>query len=278
MHPKFLSKCWNIAFQCRQVARRRNHTMASTSSLPPSRPNPFPFPLHRNPTPYQIFHLPSSATANDIKDRYFQLVRLYHPDKVGTSTSSDIAHTRFQAITAAYDILTGKAPSNTSEASGSGSVNVPFQTTASWRAMRKRRQELYDSGPINDGKSDNLIIIGVVATVAIALFQIATLRHEALKDLLSRTREPSTHAEQHRRQAAAMDERLSLNKKQNPDEVWPIWTACCLLLICISKKCFFLKCRIMHPCLEPKMSPSPYWLIFYTSFHCGIYRYVSNCL
>ena len=29
--------------------------------------------------------------------------------------------------------------------------------------MRKRRQELYDSGPVNDGKNDNLIIIGVVA-------------------------------------------------------------------------------------------------------------------
>ena len=91
----------------------------------------------------------------------FQLVRLYHPDKVGTSTSSDIAHTRFQAITAAYDVLTGKSPDNTS--GSSGSANVPYQTTASWRAMRKRRQELYDSGPVNDGKYDNLIIIGVVA-------------------------------------------------------------------------------------------------------------------
>lgn len=31
-------------------------------------------------------------------------------------------------------------------------------------AMRKRRQqELYDSGPANNGKNDNLIIIGVVA-------------------------------------------------------------------------------------------------------------------
>ena len=185
MHPKFRSNCWNITFQyqCRRVARRQNHTMSSTSSSPPSHPNPFPFPLHRNPTPYQIFHLPSTATASDIKDRCklvfswlhahkrtspnapspkdFQLVRLYHPDKVGTSTSSDIAHTRFQAITAAYDALTGKAPGNTSGASASG--NVPYQTTASWRAMRKHRRELYECGPINDAKNDNLIIIGVVA-------------------------------------------------------------------------------------------------------------------
>ena len=93
----------------------------------------------------------------------FQLVRLYHPDKVGTSTSSDIAHTRFQAITAAYDVLRGKASGNTTTSGASGSANIPYQTTASWRAMRKRRQELYNSGPVNDGKNDNLIIIGVVA-------------------------------------------------------------------------------------------------------------------
>ena len=29
--------------------------------------------------------------------------------------------------------------------------------------MRKRRQELYDSGPIDDGMNDRLIIVGVVA-------------------------------------------------------------------------------------------------------------------
>jgi len=195
----------------------QNHIMTSASESSPSssHPNPFPFPRHRNPTPYQIFHLPSNATASDIKARYFQLVRLYHPDKVGTSTSSDIAHTRFQAITAAYDVLRGKAPGNIFGSSGSASV--PYQTTASWRAMRKRRQELYDSGPVNDGKTDNLIIVGVVATVVIALFQIATLRREALEDLISRTRRHSTPAEQHRQQAT-MNERLSLNKKQGPDE------------------------------------------------------------
>ena len=105
-------------------------------------------------------HIRISSKLSPLK-KDFQLVRLYHPDKIGTSTSSDIAHTRFQAITAAYDVLRGKAPDNVSGISGS--ANVPYQTTASWRAMRKRRQELYDSGPVNDGTNDNLIIIGVVA-------------------------------------------------------------------------------------------------------------------
>lgn len=60
----------NIAFsifQCRQAARRQNHTMTGTSSSQPSHPNPFP--LHRNPMPYQVFHLPAIPTAGDIKDR-----------------------------------------------------------------------------------------------------------------------------------------------------------------------------------------------------------------
>jgi len=217
MHPKGInlrSSCWNITSQC----RRWNHTMTTDSSSSSSHPNPFPFPLHRNPTPYQIFHLPSNATESDIKARYFQLVRLYHPDKVGTLTSSDIAHTRFQAITAAYDVLKGRTPGNTSGASGS--ADVPYQTTASWRAMRKRRQELYDSGPVDDGRNDRLIIVGVVATIVIALFQIATFRREALGDIISRTRRFSTEAEQ-RRQQASMDERLSLNRKKSPDDTRP---------------------------------------------------------
>ena len=103
---------------------------------------------------------PCTVHKHPEKKKDFQLVRLYHPDKVGTS--SDIAHTRFQAITAAYDILKGKKTSG--NASGAaGSTDVPYRTTASWRAMRKRRQELYDSGPVDDGRNDRLIIVGVVA-------------------------------------------------------------------------------------------------------------------
>lgn len=31
--------------------------------------NPYPYPLHSNPTPHQIFHLPKSATKEDVKAR-----------------------------------------------------------------------------------------------------------------------------------------------------------------------------------------------------------------
>lgn len=94
----------------------------------------------------------------------FDLVRLYHPDKAGLSIPSDVAHARFQAITAAYDILRGKKPA-ADDPLGYGSSTTPavrYQTTAAYRAMRKKRQELYNSGPVDDSKKDKLIVFGVI--------------------------------------------------------------------------------------------------------------------
>jgi len=42
--------------------------------------------------------------------------------------------------------------------------------------MRKRRQELYDSGPIDDGMNDRLIIVGVVAVNLCFVSVITSLR------------------------------------------------------------------------------------------------------
>ncbi|KAI0630460.1 hypothetical protein C8Q77DRAFT_1133143 [Trametes polyzona] len=70
----------------------------------------YPFPTHAHPTPHQIFHLPMSATQKQIKDRYYELVRIHHPDSpFGRDLSPALRHSRFQSITAAYDILRGKS-------------------------------------------------------------------------------------------------------------------------------------------------------------------------
>ncbi|KZT01005.1 uncharacterized protein LAESUDRAFT_636654, partial [Laetiporus sulphureus 93-53] len=64
------------------------------------------YPSTSHPTPYQIFHLPHDATQRDIKTRYYDLVRIYHPDSpFCREDSPEKRHTRFQAITAAYDAL-----------------------------------------------------------------------------------------------------------------------------------------------------------------------------
>ncbi|KAK7467184.1 hypothetical protein VKT23_004242 [Stygiomarasmius scandens] len=78
----------------------RLFSAASTSS------NPFPFPSHPRPTPHEIFHLPYTASQQDIKARYYELVRNYHPDSPSCRLlPSSECHARFQAITAAYDAL-----------------------------------------------------------------------------------------------------------------------------------------------------------------------------
>ncbi|EIW59934.1 uncharacterized protein TRAVEDRAFT_28849 [Trametes versicolor FP-101664 SS1] len=77
---------------------------ASTSSAS------YPFPHHAHPTPHQIFHLPPGATQPQIKARYYELVRVHHPDSPsGRDLSPALRHKRFQSITAAYDILRGKS-------------------------------------------------------------------------------------------------------------------------------------------------------------------------
>src|ERR1700737_266825 len=61
-----------------------------------------PWPGHANPTPYEIFHLPRTATQQEIKSRYYHLVKQYHPDQAPTSSSST---DRFRRVVEAYKIL-----------------------------------------------------------------------------------------------------------------------------------------------------------------------------
>lgn len=79
--------------------------------------HPLAFPTHRSPTPFEIFHLPRSATADQIKHRYYQLVKIYHPDVASkdlrsNDPSSSSVHSqeleitqRFKLIRDAYDLL-----------------------------------------------------------------------------------------------------------------------------------------------------------------------------
>ncbi|ESK94548.1 hypothetical protein Moror_8015 [Moniliophthora roreri MCA 2997] len=78
--------------------------LASTASSSTS--NPFPFPEHPRPTPHEIFHLPYNASQEEIKLRYYDLVRAHHPDSSSCRLlDPQVRHARFQAITAAYDKL-----------------------------------------------------------------------------------------------------------------------------------------------------------------------------
>ncbi|KDN50752.1 hypothetical protein RSAG8_01250, partial [Rhizoctonia solani AG-8 WAC10335] len=82
----------------------------STSSGASASNQPYPFPTHtKSPTPFEIFHLAPSASPSDIKSRYYELVRFHHPDCMACrSLPRAVRKERFQAITHAYEILTGK--------------------------------------------------------------------------------------------------------------------------------------------------------------------------
>ena len=102
MHRPF----WSA--QVRLTAARS--ASSSSGSSPAGGQRTFPFPDHvKSPTPFQIFHLPPTASPTDIKSRYYELVRSHHPDCAACrSLPRSVAHARFQAITHAYEVLTGK--------------------------------------------------------------------------------------------------------------------------------------------------------------------------
>ncbi|KAG6865840.1 hypothetical protein C0991_011172 [Blastosporella zonata] len=118
---------------------------------------------------------------------HYDLVRIYHPDKADPSISSEAAHSRFQSITTAYDVLRGKTPGIDSYSS---SASTPardhrYPTTAAWRA-RSRRQELYAGK--DERWKDHVILFGLVATITILVAQVFSTRRQALSEAVARTR------------------------------------------------------------------------------------------
>ncbi|KAF9461325.1 hypothetical protein BDZ94DRAFT_824818 [Collybia nuda] len=160
-----------------QVLRRASTTPKST--------NPFPFPSTPHPTPHQIFHLPINASEGDIKARYFDLVRIYHPDKANPSIPPEDAHATFQSITAAYDSLRGKTPPGLSLFSATPQDLRP-RTTAEWRAMRMKREALYAGS--DERWKDKVILAGLLVTVAILVGQIFITKRQALAEAMAQSK------------------------------------------------------------------------------------------
>ncbi|KAH9832469.1 uncharacterized protein C8Q71DRAFT_776495 [Rhodofomes roseus] len=106
---------------------------ASTSAR---RGHSFPFPTHAQPTPHQIFHLSVGASQQDIKSRYYDLVRVHHPD---SSFSRDLSpeerHARFQSITRAYDILRGVSKESDDEP-----ILREIRRRKQWQEARRNEQ------------------------------------------------------------------------------------------------------------------------------------------
>lgn len=137
-------------FQSAQVLLTgARYASSSSGSSSTGSQQAYPFPDHiKSPTPFEIFHLPPTASRSDIKSRYYELVRSHHPDCVACrSLPRSVAHARFQAITHAYEVLTGKRKA------GRGAA-----TTAEAAELARRRasyRAAYASGrPYTGGRNE----------------------------------------------------------------------------------------------------------------------------
>jgi len=152
----------------------------STSSRKP--PHPYPYPSHPNPTPHQIFHLPPRASQHDVKTRYYDLVRIYHPDSPivrSLGLPPEIAHARFQSISAAYGLLRGKKPTDLSD----GKEDL-FTAKTRWTMQdraRQRRAELHMGW--DDRWKDRVIMGAVIVTVCLCVVQVTSTHRQAIAEL-----------------------------------------------------------------------------------------------
>ncbi|KIK47131.1 hypothetical protein CY34DRAFT_293076 [Suillus luteus UH-Slu-Lm8-n1] len=166
------------------------HSRARTFFIPPQSSrsyafksaNPYPYPTQTNPQPHQIFHLPRSANQEDVKRRYYELVRIYHPDSaVARHYPPEESQARFQAISRAYDILKGKTSSSGEPVEATRTVD-PIR----WSA-RSRRPHFDDTA--SDERWKERVIMGTVL-LALAAFvtQTSWTRQQAIAEMSSHGR------------------------------------------------------------------------------------------
>ncbi|KAH8980509.1 hypothetical protein EDB86DRAFT_2980010 [Lactarius hatsudake] len=175
---------------------------ASTSTSTSTSPS-FPFPTHCNPTPYQIFHLSPGASQADIKARYYELARTFHPDvPAAQALPPTVRHARFHAVTRAYNILRGKPHASfVSDDDGRYATELARRRRQHAQRQAYRRHAAADFaeaagvGGADEAWKDQLIIIVGLASLVVgflptllSLHTIPDARHRAASANLARAR------------------------------------------------------------------------------------------
>ncbi|GAA5825065.1 hypothetical protein JCM11251_006085 [Rhodosporidiobolus azoricus] len=134
---------------------RARHASPDSSSID------LTFPSRPSPDPFEIFHLPRSSSASftraEIKSRYLDLVKLYHPDRAVASgekgKAKEEADERFKLIVAAHELLAdpkrremyvrtglgwGKTSGFNTGGGGGGAPSPWSQSTAEYHFRRGR--------------------------------------------------------------------------------------------------------------------------------------------
>lgn len=144
--------------------------------------NPYPYPTQTNPQPHQIFHLPRNANQEDVKRRYYELVRIYHPDSaVARHYPPEESQARFQAISRAYDILRGKASSSGEPVEATHKVD-PIR----WSARARRPH--FDDTASDERWKERVIMGAVLLTLVAFVAQNSWTRQQAIAEMSSHRR------------------------------------------------------------------------------------------
>jgi curved DNA-binding protein CbpA len=102
--------------------------------------------------PYEIFHLPRSASDADIKARYYDLVRLLHPDRAGVADGSAAKQQKrqWEEMQKAYELLRSSRARQMYDRSGLG-WNSHGSAAARARAAAARQGWQFRGAPGHDG-------------------------------------------------------------------------------------------------------------------------------
>ncbi|KAI0256110.1 hypothetical protein BJV78DRAFT_1169288 [Lactifluus subvellereus] len=152
--------------------------------------NPYPYPSNLNPTPHQIFHLPPSASQKEVKARYYELVRIYHPDSpVARAYPPEVSEAQFHAISVSYDILRGRRAALDPDSSHATS-HARVDLHALWRMKQHHHQD--PMGPIDDRWKDGIILGSLIVALGAFVYQIAASRQRAVSEVLQTSKRPGT--------------------------------------------------------------------------------------
>ncbi|KAF8556355.1 hypothetical protein OG21DRAFT_1483125 [Imleria badia] len=132
--------------------------------------------MHPNPQPHQIFHLPRSATQQQIKERYYDLVRIYHPDSpIARHYPTDIAQAQFQSISKAYDLMRGK-----SAITGEVLTNRERHADPARFRPEARRRPHFDETTGDERWKERVLFGATVIAIVAFVAQTTVTRHKAI--------------------------------------------------------------------------------------------------
>ncbi len=99
--------------------------------------------------PYKVLGVKRTATDEEIKAAYHELVKKYHPDKYVDNPLADLAEEKLREVNEAYDLL--MKPSTTANTSSGGAYSSTYGSTGGTSYQGSYTYGNYNTGNYNNG-------------------------------------------------------------------------------------------------------------------------------